>query len=178
MDKKKKEIIINEIEYWEKNRFLPAHYCQYLLTMYTEGQGVDQFKKKINPPKTLILAIVFFIFGLAISLLIHVLDFEFSAKIGMSVLIYSILTGVIFYLKKETAWYAVYLALYNIGIFFSLIFFSNDLNLDVKVIIGFACGFIIFLFIQGMLFKLRSLKIASYVGGLGLIGLVIFFMIQ
>lgn len=32
-----KEIILSEIEYWRKNRLLPAAYCDFLTRLYSEG---------------------------------------------------------------------------------------------------------------------------------------------
>ncbi|WP_433743198.1 hypothetical protein [Falsibacillus pallidus] len=38
MDLKRKEIIINEIDFWKKNNMLPEHYCDFLLALYSEGK--------------------------------------------------------------------------------------------------------------------------------------------
>jgi hypothetical protein len=37
MNEKRREIIINEIQYWKRSRLLPEQYCDYLLALYTEG---------------------------------------------------------------------------------------------------------------------------------------------
>ncbi|RDI43991.1 hypothetical protein [Falsibacillus pallidus] len=37
MDSKRKEIIMNEIDFWKKNNMLPSHYCDFLLALYSEG---------------------------------------------------------------------------------------------------------------------------------------------
>ncbi|QFT89882.1 hypothetical protein FIU87_14555 [Bacillus sp. THAF10] len=42
MNKQRKEIIIHEIDYWKKNRLLPEQYCEYLLALYTEGEGINK----------------------------------------------------------------------------------------------------------------------------------------
>jgi hypothetical protein len=36
MDQKTKTVI-DEIKYWKKNKLLPDHYCDFLITLYTEG---------------------------------------------------------------------------------------------------------------------------------------------
>lgn len=41
MNKDKKDIIINEIEYWKENKLLPETYCHFLLALYTEGNHED-----------------------------------------------------------------------------------------------------------------------------------------
>ena len=40
MNTQRKETIIQEIEYWKRNRLLPDQYCDYLMALYTEGEGV------------------------------------------------------------------------------------------------------------------------------------------
>ncbi|WP_404443743.1 hypothetical protein LG307_15380 [Sutcliffiella horikoshii] len=42
MNKQRKETIIQEIGYWKRNRLLPEQYCDYLLALYTEGEGEEQ----------------------------------------------------------------------------------------------------------------------------------------
>ncbi|KPB05289.1 hypothetical protein [Bacillus sp. CHD6a] len=42
MNKLRKETLIQEINYWKRNRILPDQYCDYLLALYTEGEGVTQ----------------------------------------------------------------------------------------------------------------------------------------
>ncbi|UOQ42496.1 hypothetical protein MUN89_10850 [Halobacillus salinarum] len=34
------QTIINEIKYWKQNHLLPQEYCDYLLALYTQGEGV------------------------------------------------------------------------------------------------------------------------------------------
>lgn len=37
MSNERKKIIVNEITFWKKNKLLPEHYCDFLMTLYTEG---------------------------------------------------------------------------------------------------------------------------------------------
>jgi hypothetical protein len=37
MDEQKKKVILGEIDYWRRSHLLPAHYCDFLLNLYTEG---------------------------------------------------------------------------------------------------------------------------------------------
>ncbi|THE15437.1 hypothetical protein E1I69_00870 [Bacillus timonensis] len=41
MNQDRKNIVINEILYWRKNKLLPEAYCNFLLSLYTEGEGVE-----------------------------------------------------------------------------------------------------------------------------------------
>lgn len=38
MNAQRKRIIISEIHYWKKNRLLPEHYCDFLITLYAQGE--------------------------------------------------------------------------------------------------------------------------------------------
>ena len=38
MNPKRKQIIISEIKYWKQNKLLPAHYCDFLITLYARGE--------------------------------------------------------------------------------------------------------------------------------------------
>jgi uncharacterized membrane protein len=37
MNAQRKKIIMTEINYWKQNKLLPEHYCDFLITLYTEG---------------------------------------------------------------------------------------------------------------------------------------------
>lgn len=39
MDEQRKETIIREIKYWKQTNLLPETYCDFLLTLYTEGDA-------------------------------------------------------------------------------------------------------------------------------------------
>lgn len=47
MSNQKKQIIVNEIAFWKKNKLLPEHYCDFLLTLYTEGNHEQEEIKGI-----------------------------------------------------------------------------------------------------------------------------------
>ncbi|MDW0108970.1 hypothetical protein [Sporosarcina aquimarina] len=38
MNSQRKRIIISEIQYWKKNKLLPEHYCDFLITLYAQGE--------------------------------------------------------------------------------------------------------------------------------------------
>lgn len=42
MSNPRKQIIMNEITFWKKNKMLPEHYCDFLMTLYTEGNHSDE----------------------------------------------------------------------------------------------------------------------------------------
>ena len=42
MSNQKKQIIVNEIVFWKQNKLLPDHYCDFLMTLYTEGNNESE----------------------------------------------------------------------------------------------------------------------------------------
>ncbi len=44
MNPQRKRIIISEIKYWKDNKLLPEHYCNFLITLYARGEGVQESK--------------------------------------------------------------------------------------------------------------------------------------
>lgn len=52
MDNPKKQIIINEILFWKQNKLLPEHYCDFLMTLYTEGEDI-QLQNHISIKKSI-----------------------------------------------------------------------------------------------------------------------------
>lgn len=41
MPNPRKKIILNEILFWKQNKLLPDHYCDFLMTLYTEGNELE-----------------------------------------------------------------------------------------------------------------------------------------
>ncbi|MCM3387960.1 hypothetical protein [Ureibacillus chungkukjangi] len=41
MANSKKTIIMNEILFWKQNKLLPDHYCDFLMTLYSEGNEIE-----------------------------------------------------------------------------------------------------------------------------------------
>ena len=82
MNAKRKKIIMTEINYWKQNKLLPEHYCDFLITLYTQGnheheiRAVDAVlskeKKKINTRVFLIqflyIFIAFAVLGMSLTL--------------------------------------------------------------------------------------------------------------
>lgn len=48
MNAQRKRIIISEIHYWKKNRLLPEHYCDFLITLYAQGDAEAAADVKIE----------------------------------------------------------------------------------------------------------------------------------
>lgn len=42
MKDSRKKIILNEILFWKQNKLLPEHYCDFLSTLYAEGEDYEE----------------------------------------------------------------------------------------------------------------------------------------
>ncbi|WP_010678153.1 hypothetical protein [Bacillus timonensis] len=58
MNQDRKKIILNEILYWRENKLLPEAYCNFLITLYTEGDGVEQTTQTTPSKKNPYISIV------------------------------------------------------------------------------------------------------------------------
>ena len=64
MNESRKQIIINEIIYWKKNRMLPEHYCDFLLALYTKGNGLQDQSQKSRLRKNILLLLILIPIGI------------------------------------------------------------------------------------------------------------------
>lgn len=44
MNPQRKRMIISEIKYWKQNKLLPEHYCDFLITLYAQGEEEEEVK--------------------------------------------------------------------------------------------------------------------------------------
>ncbi|MCL7747230.1 hypothetical protein [Halalkalibacter alkaliphilus] len=89
MDENRKRIIINEIQHWKSTKLLPEQYCDFLLTLYTEGD--HELKENIKKQSMffkryilLTLLMVHLLFLLTI-LVIYFTDFSIAMQIAIVV---------------------------------------------------------------------------------------------
>jgi len=53
MNSKRKQIIMSEITYWKENKLLPEHYCDFLISLYSQGE--EESVERIVPQSILAL---------------------------------------------------------------------------------------------------------------------------
>lgn len=85
-DREKRDTIIREIKYWKQHNLLPETYCDFLLTLYTEGD--EQNDPELRKTPKLTLRNVYSIFIVHFLLLITVVviyftDFSFVMQIAI-----------------------------------------------------------------------------------------------
>ncbi|WP_100406770.1 hypothetical protein [Bacillus solitudinis] len=178
MDPKRKETLIKEIKYWKKSKLLPEHYCEFLLTLYTEGEGDKQVSSPEGTATFVNKGLLFRFVAVQLSLVIAVLviyftDFSTLMQIGV-VLLFS---TIIFFIAKSTI-----MTVRTLGIFYFLIGALLLFLLTVQAIVTYTntnqfmlasavfvhCGAWVFI---GWKWKMMYFTIA---GGLGVVILALF----
>ena len=102
MNESRKQIIINEIIYWKKNRMLPEHYCDFLLALYTKGNGLQDQSQKSRLRKNILLLFILIPIGIflfyftELSLTLQIVFGLFLIIIGILLTFYSAKRGMLF----------------------------------------------------------------------------------
>ncbi|QHS22785.1 hypothetical protein GWK91_07430 [Virgibacillus sp. MSP4-1] len=103
MNTERKSVIVKEIQYWKDKRLLPSVYCDFLLALYTEGNGFENESSKAGNRKKLWLTIdsVFLLSLIPFSILItHFTEFVLVLQIGIALLL--ILIGLFHFTAFKT----------------------------------------------------------------------------
>ncbi|TSB46746.1 hypothetical protein [Alkalicoccobacillus porphyridii] len=99
MERQRKDIIINEIQYWKESKLLPEQQCHYLLALYSEGE--ETFVKKRNrfhlPFMWVFLSQLCFCLSV---LILYFTDFVWPMQIALSTILIFI-TGLLGYAKRN-----------------------------------------------------------------------------
>ena len=102
MNESRKQIIINEIIYWKKNRMLPEHYCDFLLALYTKGNGLQDQSEKSRLRKNILLLFILIPIGIflfyftELSLTLQIVFGLFLIIMGILLTFYSAKRGMLF----------------------------------------------------------------------------------
>lgn len=97
MSDQRTEIIIKEINYWKKHNLLPAVQCDFLLALYTHGEGVEVAEEepqkcKKDGVKLKILAQLFLLLIALLSsmIIIYAIELEFYMKLILLIILLSL----------------------------------------------------------------------------------------
>ena len=172
----KKQIIINEIEHWKKSRLLPEVYCDFLLSLYSEGEekAISNSRFPSSYIKQGIYLFIILSFIIATTVVIYITEFTPFMQMGiLTVSLFLSLGFAIFYFSKRNPISHIYIVLATFMSFFYMInisdlFFQNDAN----ILGGLIAVLCIIWFFAGWKWKLYYLYIA---GGTGII---LFFIFQ
>lgn len=181
----RKQIIINEILFWKKNKLLPEHYCDFLMTLYTEGEEI-RFENKVSSKKSVIakqkrknymtgIFILLIVFTLLMSLM-------FIAKYVWIIALFIIIITILFmissfvfsrknYILSPILQIGAALLILGLSVKVSTNFFPNNQLLLYILLIGNCVMWII----SGIKLKLLYFTISGSLGIVGIIGYIFFF---
>ncbi|MCR8850620.1 hypothetical protein NQ095_19545 [Rossellomorea sp. SC111] len=99
----KTETIIHEIRLWKQTKMLPEQYCDFLLALYTEGEGINDSPSAKPQKKTLLKEFLISISSLVISLfVIYFTELSIVLQTAILASFVGLLMGVgIYYSKKQ-----------------------------------------------------------------------------
>ncbi|GAA0457644.1 hypothetical protein [Alkalibacillus silvisoli] len=90
-----KQVIIDEIKHWKQSKLLPAEYCDFLLALYTYGEGVEEStepKQRRSHHVFFYIDIVLLLLLLPLSLILMIV-YQFG--MALDILIYTVILLVI-----------------------------------------------------------------------------------
>lgn len=161
--------IINEIEYWKEHKLLDAQHCDFLLALYTNGEG-NLEKTKQEAPKnasaTTMLQFILLLLLLPFSFLIlYFTELHVYLQLGILglFLIYAICNSFYFRNMKKKYYQPSLIVCLFLLLLFSVqlahLFFDQTFLLVVVIIVNF-----VFWFILGRLENIKYLMITSVLG--------------
>lgn len=167
-DKERLGIIVDEINYWKEHNLLPAVYCDYLLALYTKGEGASTDSIKTQKHKSILLySMSIMLLTILIPLTFLVIYFlKFPSLVKIFILFLCIAFTLIMYrfLKKQN-YYFHHLALIVLlmlilltTVFIGTIFTEHQLLMKLIVLLNFVSWSIL-----GRKLQAKYLVVASFI---------------
>lgn len=184
MSQQRKQIIMNEIAFWKKNRLLPEHYCDFLLALYAQGENqedeqVENSSKAVLANKQKNKIILYIIVGLLTVLLLAsmfiVTTAIFIPIILVAIAILSFLYIAIKLVRNKSVMAPllfVFSALLLLALSFKIwdVYFGDN----PLILIGLIFGNCLLWLFSGLLLKLIYFSISGILGLVLIIGYFIF----
>ncbi|NLY81097.1 MAG: hypothetical protein GX072_14775, partial [Lysinibacillus sp.] len=139
MENPRKKIILNEILFWKQNKLLPEHYCDFLLSLYSEGEELHlqqeiSHKKSVKAKekrKKIIIALLLSIVTLALFVIMFMTKYPFvtvmvTGVIAILFMIYSYKFAKKYDLIAPILQVAAALLIFGISVKISIVYFENN----------------------------------------------------
>jgi hypothetical protein len=184
MSLQRKQIIMNEISFWKKNKLLPEHYCDFLLALYAQGENngdeqTENASKAVLAKKQKTKVILYTIVGLLTAILLASL-FVSSTAIFIPIILVAIAILSFLYiaikLVKNKSVMAPLLFVFSALLLLALSFKVWDIYFgdNPLLLIGLIFGNCLLWLFSGLLMKLIYFSISGILGILLIIGYFIF----
>ena len=180
MTNQRKQIILNEIAFWKKNKLLPEHYCDFLMTLYTEGAyegegpagNTKHSIKELEKRKGTWMPLLFPTVAIILLALLMTPDSLWLIGIPAALLAIASVAGAFYYAKKnELLAPALYISgallLFGLSVKLSLAYFPENNTALYGVLIGNS----LFWLLSGWTMKLIYFTVS---GALGLLAVVVY----
>ncbi|WP_078552793.1 hypothetical protein [Bacillus alkalicellulosilyticus] len=147
MNQERKKIIINEIKYWNQSKLLPKQYCDFLLSLYSEGEEsfepTSQKKVSIAMKQLYGLSLLSLLLFFISFVVIHFTDFSLAMQIAFVVIVVGIMTYLSMKLNNKSRMLAqLSFLLSSILIFLwsvqttDLIFQGNEIAMSITILLS------------------------------------------
>lgn len=184
MSLQRKQIIMNEISFWKKNKLLPEHYCDFLLALYAQGENngdeqTENSSKAVLAKKQKTKVILYTIVGLLTAILLASL-FVATTAIFIPIILVAIAILSFLYiaikLVKNKSVMAPLLFVFSALLLLALSFKVWDIYFgdNPLLLIGLIFGNCLLWLFSGLLMKLVYFSISGILGILIIIGYFIF----
>ncbi|KGR78522.1 hypothetical protein [Ureibacillus manganicus] len=184
MPNPRKQIILNEILFWKQNKLLPEHYCDFLMTLYSEGTEIgneeNNAKKAVKAKEKnrnyFLNSLLFLIAMVLITLLFTFDQITLYLLIVVGIVAVLSLVGAIYFSKKQGLLAPILqivaaLLIFSLSVKISISYFPDNLNVLYSLLIA---NCLLWLG-TGILSKLIYFIIAGSLGLIVLIGYQFFF---
>lgn len=107
MSNQKKQIIMNEITFWKQNKMLPEHYCDFLMSLYSEGSNEEirgNAKEAIRPVakrKKWNTALAFPLLAFILTVLLFTIQYEWVVLVIVGLIAVCFLVGAFYFARKN-----------------------------------------------------------------------------
>lgn len=172
----RKQIILTEIQFWKQNKLLPEQYCDFLMTLYSEGNEVETeqnmaVKAKEKLRVNLLNSLLFLVAIVLIVLLFAMDQIVLYVLIVVGIVALLSVIGAIYYSKKYGLLAPILqivaaLLIFGVSVKVSITYFPDNLNILYSLLIA---NCLIWLGI-GILRKLIYFIIAGSLGLIILLG--------
>ena len=184
MSNQRKQIILNELTFWKKNKLLPEHYCDFLMTLYTEGNQEDE--KQIGKAKHSVkgqekrknkwLFIVFPLLAIVLFTLLFTLDAVWLTAMPAAILAIGTFIAAFYFAKKNglltsILYISAALVLFGLSVKLCLTFLPGNNIALYSVLIGNS----LFWLLSGVTLKLIYFTIS---GALGITAILIYSVVN
>lgn len=181
MNERRKKIVLSEIKYWKQNKLLPDHYCDFLSTLYAEGEeqethvvksSTSLLHKEKRKKKWMMISVV--VFSLVIAALMQGMNDEIALLIGGVGIVLLLGYATIKSVKSSIVLPFIYIASAFLLLVMSLKLWSLYFSEQPMLLIGLLMLNCVMWLFAGRFLKLLYFTLSGSIGLVSIIGFLVF----